>query len=272
MCAAAELSGIARFAGTVKGKKLCLSTENRNAAERIVKDMSEGFGINAEYSGEKTYRIQIEKQYEIENLAEILFPELEGGMIEEIMPFECCRASYVRGAFLGGGSVNDPQKGYHMEFVTKYEKEAKLLREVLGEAGFSSKITSRKGNYIVYIKECETIADILGYLGAGKSALDFYNIQIEKDMRNKVNRRVNCETANVEKVAKAAYRQIKAIEKIKKERGLDRLPDSLSEIAKLRLEFPEDSLKELGERLSPSIGKSGVNHRLNRIIELAEEI
>ncbi len=271
-CITAELSAMVRFAGSFKKGRLRLSGENFRVAERAAADIREAFGIDAQITGDRIWSICIEDERELENLGEELLPEYSGGDMEELLPFSCCRASFVRGAFLGGGSVSDPEKGYHMEFVCRKRESADMLQGVLESKGFSSKLTKRKGGIVVYIKECDRIADILGYMGAGKSALELYNIQAEKDMRNRVNRRVNCETANVEKVAKAAWRQLRAIDKIEKEKGLDTLSDTLFEMAKLRREFPEDSLKELGERLSPPIGKSGVNHRLNRIMEIADEI
>ncbi len=271
-CALAELSGMVRFAGSFKNGRLRLAGENERVAKRTLDDIAEVFGIKAQVSGERLWSISIEDETELENMAEALLPEHFGGSVEAILPFSCCRAAFVRGAFLGGGSVSDPEKGYHMEFAGRRRESAVILQKVLAAKGFSSKLTERKGTFVVYIKECEKIADILGYMGAGKNALELYNIQAEKDMRNRVNRRVNCETANVEKVARASWRQLRAIDKIEKEKGLDTLSDTLFEMAKLRREFPEDSLKELGERLSPPIGKSGVNHRLNRIIEIADEL
>lgn len=186
------------------------------------------------------------------------------------IPFSCCRASYVRGAFLGGGSVTDPQKGYHLEFNTKNEEFAKELMEVLKEDGFASKMTYRKGYYVVYVKGSSEIADILGYMGAPRFAFEMFNVQAEKEMRNDINRRVNCENANTNKAAKASSKHLFAIKKIRDAKKWDKLPDVLKEIAILREKYPEDSLKELGERTEPPIGKSGVNHRLNRILEIAE--
>lgn len=266
-CAAAELAGMMRLSGKLN-EEIKFTTENAAVSKRASDDLSESFGIIREAEkrdNSKVYRLLIDDAFEVENITERI-------MSGDIMPLACCRASFVRGAFLGSGSVSNPEKSYHLEFDTRSKNEAEFLRNILEQEGFSSKITYRKGHHIVYIKECETIADILGYIGAGKSALEMFTIQIEKEMRNSVNRRVNCENANADKAARASGRHLVAIKKIQAAKKLDDLPDVLKEIAILRQEFPEDSLKELGEKTDPPIGKSGVNHRLNRILEFAETI
>lgn len=191
---------------------------------------------------------------------------------EEIMPFECCRISYIRGAFLGGGSVSDPKKNYHLEFDARNRETADCLREAINKQGIPVKMTERKKSCIVYIKGYEDIAALMGLIGAGTAAMEIYNVSIEKEIRNGINRRMNCETANIDKVAKAYVKHMQAIEKINDTIGFEGLPESLSEIARVRMDYPDESLKELGERLVPPIGKSGVNHRLNRIMEIADKL
>jgi hypothetical protein len=267
-CASAELAGIFRLSGKISEDKIKFTTENQSVANRIIQDLKEGFGL--EYCAQhkensRTCQFLIDDVFAIENITERI-------MSPDIMPFSCCRASYVRGAFLGSGSVSNPEKSYHLEFDSKNQDEAKFLQAILKNEGFPSKVTYRKGYYIVYIKECEVIADILGYIGAGNSALEMFTIQIEKEMRNSVNRMVNCENANADKAARASGKHLVAIRKIQKLKKFDQMPEVLQEIARLRIEFPEDSLKELGEKTNPPIGKSGVNHRLNRILEFAESI
>ncbi len=265
-CAACELAGALAFGGSVSESRVKFATENESAAARILKDISVSFGIEAKAErASKATRINIDDIYQVENIADGI--PLVGGM-----PFSCCRASFVRGAFLGGGSVTNPQKGYHLEFNTKNEEQANRLKEILSEDGFASKITRRKGYYVTYIKGSEEIADIIGYMGAANFAFEMFNIQAEKEMRNSVNRRVNCENANTNKAAKASSKHLHAIKTIKDAKKWDKLPDALKEIAALREEYPEDSLKELGEKTNPPIGKSGVNHRLNRILEFADSI
>lgn len=182
------------------------------------------------------------------------------------------RRSYIKGAFLGSGSLANPEKQYHMEFVTPSEAYAASLSELLSGYQLKGKVLSRKGSYIVYFKEGEQIVDILNVLGAHQALLETENIRILKDMRNNVNRLVNCETANLSKIVNASVRQMEAIRHIEGTVGLKRLPESLRQVAELRVEYPDASLKELGEMLEPPLGKSGINHRLRRIETIAEEI
>ena len=152
------------------------------------------------------------------------------------------------------------------------ESEADRLLALLSKCGISAKITCRKGHYIVYIKDYSSIADVLGLIGDSQAALEIYGISVEKELRNSINRQMNCENAKMDKIADAYKKHLSAIEKIKKTIGIEKLPEVLQEIAEIRVKYPEDSLKQLGERLEKPIGKSGVNHRLNRIVEIAEEI
>ncbi len=264
-CPAYEIAGALFFGGSVGDTEVKFSTENDTVAARIHADIKEAFGIDTQITrGVKTSKIDIADIYSVENI--------KGGMPSGAMPFACCRASYARGAFLGGGSVTDPVKGYHLEFDTRDRQSAEYLRGLLKKDGFELKITERKGYYVVYLKGSDKIADLLGYMGAASGAFELYSVQIEREMRNTVNRRVNCETANTNKAAKASGKHLVAIKKIRKAKKWDKLPDVLKEIAALREEYPEDSLKELGEKTDPPIGKSGVNHRLNRIIEMADNL
>ena len=189
---------------------------------------------------------------------------------KELSP--CCASAYIRGAFLGHGSISDPKKGYHLEFITKNTNEADFLCNLLFLGGLTPKLMQRKSYVIVYIKEANQIADLLGLMGDTTDAFELFGVQIEKDMRNNINRKVNCENANANKVAKAASKHIFAIKKIKSAKKWHELPDTLKEIGDLRCRYPEDSIKVLGERLDPPIGKSGVNHRLERILQIADTL
>ncbi len=265
-CAVHEVCGALMFGGSVSEEGIKFTTENENAAKRIAEDIKSYFGITADIThSAKVMRINIDDIYEVENII--------GGISQSgDIPFSCCREAFVRGAFLGGGSVTDPQKGYHMEFDTKDEKQALRLQKILEKNDFTAKITNRKGYHVVYVKGSEEIADILGYMGASQGAFELFSVQIEKEMRNDINRRVNCENANTNKAAMASSKHLVAIKKIKDAKRFNKLPDVLKEIAELREEYPEDSLKELGEKTNPPIGKSGVNHRLNRILEISENL
>ncbi len=260
-----------RFLGSFRDDGLSFSGESRDTLERAAYLIRECFGIakNPIYDeSKKLYRIILD-EYE----ANILVLEL--GMesdINTILPFECCGISFIRGAFLGGGSISNPNKSYHTEFDTKEEKYAKELLFVLEEAGIGAKMTERKGIFVVYIKDFNSVTAVMSKIGADFAALELYNASIEKEIRNDINRMVNCESANMRKLGTAASEQIRAIEKIASSVGLDALGDTLKEMAYLRLEYREDSLVELGQRLAPPIGKSGVNHRLKRIMEFAEKL
>ncbi len=180
--------------------------------------------------------------------------------------------AFIRGAFLGGGSISDPGKTYHMEFVTNNEDFAESLKDLINELGFNCKVVSRKNNYVVYLKESEQISDLLSIIGAHSALLSLQNTKVVKAMRNNVNRIVNCETANLSKTVNAAVRQIENIRFIQDTVGINSLPDNLQEIASIRLEYEDMTLKELGEMLDPPISKSGVNHRLRKLEEIAEDM
>lgn len=184
----------------------------------------------------------------------------------------CCRKSFLRAAFLSGGSISDPEKTYHLEIATHNEMSAEIIRDLLSDYDINTKIITRKGSYVAYIKEGEQIVDFLNIIGAHGALMEFENVRILKDMRNSVNRIVNCETANLEKTVNASIRQNDNIKYIQSTIGISSLPENLVEIANLRLEYSEASLKELGEMLHPRLGKSGVNHRLRKLDEIAEKI
>lgn len=184
----------------------------------------------------------------------------------------CCKKAFIRGAFLSAGSISDPEKTYHLEFVARTRDIAKKLLQILSDFNINPRIAQRKNNFIVYFKGSEDIVDLLNIIGAHKSLLELENIRVMKELRNNVNRVVNCETANLGKTVNAAVRQINSIKYIQNTIGLNKLPNNLQEVARLRLKYQEASLKELGEMLTPKVGKSGINHRLRKIIKIADEI
>lgn len=264
-CAAAEAAGMLCTGGMISTGAIRFTTENSDVSDRLHSDMEEAFGINIEFSsGTKNHSMIIDNMFETENI----IYRLTG----DVTPLECCENSYIRGAFLGCGSVSDPNSGYHLEFASKNRSEAVFLQKLLNKKGFGAKETSRKNYTVIYLKGYEQIADLLGLLGGMSGAFELFDIQIEKDMRNSINRRVNCENANANKAAKASSVHLHAINKIKALKKWESLPDTLKEIGELRSEFPEESLKELGEHCDPPIGKSGVNHRLNRIKAFADNL
>ena len=182
----------------------------------------------------------------------------------------CCRRAFIRGAFLAAGSISDPEKFYHFEIVCVTEAKAEQLREIMSTFGLDAKIVKRKKYYVVYIKEGSQIVDVLNVMEAPVSLMELENIRILKEMRNSVNRQVNCETANINKTVAASVKQIRDIEYIRDTIGFESLPENLEQMAQARLLKPDATLKELGEALEPPVGKSGVNHRLRRLSEIAE--
>ena len=204
---------------------------------------------------------------------------LEGFQIKERVPVELLAddlmiRSYLRGAFLAGGSVNNPETSrYHLEIYSLYEEHNEMIAEMINQYGLNARMTNRRSGYIVYLKEAEKIADFLQLIGATTSMLKFENIRIVRDMRNSVNRLVNCENANMDKIANASNKQIENIKYIDARVGLGNLPEKLRAIAETRLQHQEVSLKELGELVPGGpISKSGVNHRLRKINDYADQL
>ncbi len=183
----------------------------------------------------------------------------------------CCRRAFIRGAFLAAGSMSDPNKNYHFEIVCRSLPQAAQLQEIMNSFDLDAKIVERKKHHVVYLKEGAQIVDILNIMGAHVALMDLENVRILKEMRNSVNRKVNCETANISKTVNASARQVRDIRWIEEHMGFGSLPESLREIAELRLEHPEMPLKDLGQLLTPPLGKSGVNHRLRRLSEIAQK-
>ena len=198
--------------------------------------------------------------------------EPSGETRPELLQAECCRRAYLRGAFLCAGTVSDPEKSYHFEILCGSAAGAEQLRELIGSLGVSARVVTRKRYHVVYVKEGAQIADLLGLMGASVSMLQFESARVVKEVRGNINRKVNCETANIEKTAGAAARQIGEIKKIREVSGRGALPAGLDEIATLRVKYPEATLSELGAMMDPPIGKSGVNHRLRKIHIIAESL
>ncbi len=202
------------------------------------------------------------------------------GDLEEEIPLlhhpllnkDCCKKAFIRGAFLSAGSISDPNSSYHFEIVCESDYTAGQVRDLLRSLGIEAKTVARKRYYIVYVKEGTQIVDLLGFMEAKLALLEMENVRVLREVRGSINRRVNCETANINKTVSAAVRQIEDIRYLRDTIGLDMLPGNLDETAKKRLEYPEASLQELGEYLHPPVGKSGVNHRLRKLGELAEKV
>ncbi len=257
VCRLAELAGFFGFTGKTGGKEIKTGAALEDTAKRIRTALSDEFNISAE-DGSVIRGADADK----------LNSALDGYVPSD----ECCAISYIRGAFLGGGSVSDPKKEYHLEFDTKSEVKAEQLINILAKLGFRAKRTVRKGKSVVYLKESGQIADLIGYMSGGRAGLEIMSIQVEKELKSATQRRVNCDSANLNKQVIASSRQIAAIRKIKAARKWSALPDVLREIGDLRVKNPYVSIEELGSMTKQKIGKSGVNHRLKRIIEYSETL
>lgn len=204
---------------------------------------------------------------------EVTKEKLEATIVNPILlKSMCCKRAFLRGVFLTSGSMSNPEKRYHLEFVCATMEQAQQVKDTILAFEVDAKIVQRKKYYVVYLKEGEGIVELLNIMGAHVSLMNFENFRILKEMRNDINRRVNCEAANITKTVNAASKQIEDIEYIRKHYGFQKISDSLREMAELRLEHPEATLKELGELLNPPVGKSGVNHRLKKLGELADRL
>ncbi|MBE6047729.1 MAG: DNA-binding protein WhiA [Clostridium sp.] len=290
--ALAQISAIMKVSGTIgfsgSGLSFKITTENPSSARLIFTLLKTHFNIHSKLMVKRSnslkknniYMVVINEEMGVRGLLQEtgILTEIDGVISlnyriqKEMVKTDEEKRAYIRGAFLGGGSISNPEKTYHLEFVTHSEEYAVDLCKLINTYGLNSKVIQRKNSFIIYIKEGEQIVDLLNIVGAHSCLLELENIRIMKEMRNNVNRLVNCETANLSKTVNAAVRQVESIKLIQREIGLKRLPKNLREVAELRLNYPDESLKDLGEMLNPPVGKSGVNHRLRKIEKIAEEL
>lgn len=266
-CQIAELSAIMHYVGQYgENKDGALTIGFQTENEAVVR---KGFTLL-----KKTFNIDTDiiLTGEIKQKVISKFGDLSAPVDDLLLKNSCCQRAFLRGAFLCCGSISDPKKGYHLEFVCNNMDQAEQLKNVIGSFDIEAKIVLRKKYYVVYIKEGSGIVDLLNVMEAHIALMNLENLRILKEVRNSVNRRVNCEAANINKTVKASTRQVDDILYIKEHYGFTRLPDNLREMAEVRLEYPDAPLKELGEYLNPPVGKSGVNHRLRKLSELADKI
>ena len=265
-CQLAELAAIVHFVGknSNKGSEIDIPVENEYASSKCFTLLQKTFNIDS-------ITELVSKAIKL-NLTDEGFYNLHAATDSRLLKNSCCKRAFLRGAFLGAGSVSNPQKGYHLEFVCDSIEHAEQLMDILRSFGVEGHCIERKRYQVVYIKEGEAIVDLLNIMGAHASLMDLENMRILKEISNDINRRVNCETANIAKTVNAATAQVDDIYLIRDKYGLDHLPDKLREMAEVRLENPQASLKELGELMDPPVGKSGVNHRLRKLSELAETL
>lgn len=288
-CAKAELSALIRMNGSLafsnRNLTVDVQTENAAIARRIYVLLKKSYNVTVELLVRKKMRLKKNNVYIVRLMekARFLLEDLkilnEGftfthNISEELVKKKCCKRSYLRGAFLAGGSINNPEtSSYHLEIFSLYREHNDALCELMNTFGLNSKTLERKKGYINYLKEAEKITEFLSIVGAHSALLRFEDVRIVRDMRNSVNRLVNCETANLNKTIGAAIRQVENIRYIQETVGLEVLPEKLREIARLRVEYQDVTLKELGEMVSGGqISKSGINHRLRKIDEIADKL
>jgi len=292
-CRIAEIAALINMCGEIlihEEQKISIKfqTENAAVARKYFTLLKKTFNINTEVLIRKNTQLKKNQTYFLfvtnteQSLkllkATGLITEQEGRLVRRrgiyplIIQSTCCKRAYIRGAFLGAGSLSDPEKAYHLEFVNQDYVHSQELKKLINLFQMDSKIVERKKHYIVYLKEGSQIVDLLNIMGAHLALMDLENVRIIKEMRNNVNRIVNCETANLNKTVSAAVKHLEDIEYIEQHMGLGSLPQSLEEVARLRVQYAEASLKELGAMLNPPVGKSGVNHRLRKISMIADRL
>lgn len=284
-----ELAGITPMCGILnfKNNKISMEyiTENAPVARRIFTFLRRSFGFDVEVKNVRS--TQLKKNVFIIYISQdescrLLLDELKyikGASVFMInyVPTDLIKTSnekkaYIRGAFMGSGSITDPKKGYHLEFVSENESNAYFLRDTINEFGLKSKVIMRKEKYIIYIKDSEQISDFLSLIGAYNSVLNYENVRVIKEMRNNVNRIVNCETANLNKTVKSSYDQVEDIKLIEREIGIENLDEDLKVIAKIRLENRSMSLNDIANSLEPKLSKSTVNYRFKKLRRIANKL
>ena len=287
-CRIAEISALLSACGRMtQDGRLRFQTENDAVVRKYFTLLQKTFNIETEIAIRESRQMKKGNVYYVEIVApEEIQTVLQGTKLSVneddgntlysdnglITQQNCCKRAFIRGAFLASGSISDPEKGYHFEIVCPDVRKAEQLQTIIRSFSVDAKIVVRKKSYVVYVKEGAQIVDMLAVMEANVALMDLENIRILKEMRNSVNRKVNCEAANINKTVNAAVRQVEDIQLISRTVGFESLSDGLAQIARLRLKYPDATLKELGMMLNPQVGKSGVNHRLRKLSEIADEL
>lgn len=277
-CALAECFGILLFCNSFRRDCVKIITESAAFAALLPRLLKKAFGFTFDsQTGERSKSIfQIQDGQKIASIMSAFgFTPEETFSLHVNLPMvesDCCKAAFLRGAFLAGGSVTDPGKGYHLELATTHHSVARECYVLVQETmGFAPKLTSRSGAKVIYLKQSEQIADFLTFLGASVASMGIIEARLERELNNQVNRRCNCDDANITKVVEASQEQLSAI-RLLRERGIfDALPEKLKQAARVREENPEASLTELAGLVEPKISKPAMSHRLRRLAELAKE-
>lgn len=279
-CARAEAYGILLYCNTFSATEVRIITENPHFAARLPRLFQKAFSARFDrlpepgMPGKMVFQITEREKLDgiINHLGydprQNLVLHINFGLLED----ECCRASFLRGAFFAGGSLTDPQKRYHLELSTSHLQASRELEVLLRECGYPPKSLSRNGSFITYFKQSDQIEDFLTLIGAPVAAMKIMSAKLEKDLRNSVNRRINCDSANVDKAVGAAQEQLEAIRALQAADRMEGLPPKLRQTASLRLEHPELSLSELAAVFDPPVTKSCLNHRLRKLMELAQSL
>jgi DNA-binding protein WhiA len=272
-CKIAEIAAVYAILGD-RGNTagLAIRTENERLARKFFTLLKKAFNIEkdlristVERGKRSAFRVELSDSGKADDIRKATSHPM-------LLSMECCRRSYLWGAFLAAGSISAPEKYYHLEIVCPDGDVAEMIRSTMRKLGLLGKIAVRKGSSVVYLKEGDQIVQVLGEMGAGYALMDLENVRIMRDIRGKVNRQVNCETANLGKAVATGVRQREDILYIREQVGLGSLPKQLREMAEVRLAYPDAPLKDLGEYLDPKIGKSGVNHRLKKLSSIAAEL
>lgn len=279
-CALAEAYGILLYCNTFSGRGVKIVTESRPLVKRLPKLFKKAFGVTFDVLPEEDEKatkliLEITNRDKLSRIFDACGYDVDKTIAQHInlavLEEDCCRQSFMKGTFLAGGSITDPQKRYHLELVTAHYNVSRETYTILLDMGFNPKSAPRNGNYITYFKSSSEIEDFLTTIGAPVAAMEIMSAKIEKDMKNSVNRKVNCDTANATKIVEAAQEQVEAIQKLESRGELSNLPEKLRETARIRIENPELSLSELAALATPPVTKSCLNHRLRRIVELSKE-
>lgn len=281
-CQLAELAALVQFCGHIEEDgSLLVQSENPLVIRKCFTLLKKTFKIEAVAKSQmqtQNYRLFVTGEDAFRVLEALKICDTAGHLMMRhltdpvLIKNSCCKRAYLRGCYMAVGSMSDPYKSYHLELVCGLQAQAEQLLKILHDFSLDAKMIVRKKYYVVYMKEGENIADFLNITEAHKALMEFENTRIYKGMRNMVNRKVNCEAANITKTVNAATRQVEDIRLIREKMGLEGLPESLRQMVYVRLENPQASLGELGKLLDPPVGKSGVNHRLRKLGELAKEL
>ena len=281
-CQLAELAALVQFCGHIEEDgSLLVQSENPLVIRKCFTLLKKTFKIKAVAKSQmqtQNYRLFVTGEDAFRVLEALKICDTAGHLMMRhltdpvLIKNSCCKRAYLRGCYMAVGSMSDPYKSYHLELVCDLQAQAEQLLKILHDFSLDAKMIVRKKYHVVYMKEGENIADFLNITEAHKALMEFENTRIYKGMRNMVNRKVNCEAANITKTVNAATRQVEDIRLIREKMGLEGLPEPLRQMAYVRLENPQASLGELGKLLDPPVGKSGVNHRLRKLGELAKEL